>query len=59
MTPEVVEVELAFPRGAEESGPVGLVRDGDDPAEAAYKLVADDLLNLEALRGGVTSSVTW
>ena len=50
MAPEVLEFELAFPRGAEESSPVGLVYDGDDPAAAAYELVAGDLLNLEALR---------
>ena len=50
MAPEVLEVELAFPRGAEESRRVGLVLDGDDPAAAAYELVAGDLLNLEALR---------
>ena len=50
MTPEVLEVELAFPQGADKSGPVGLVQDGDNPAAAAYELVAGDLLNREALR---------
>ena len=45
-----MEVELAFPRGAEKSGPVGLVPDGENPAAAAYELATGDLLNLEALR---------
>ena len=50
MAPGVLEVELAFPRGAEESGPVGLVQNGDNPAAAAHELVAGDSLDLKALR---------
>ena len=50
VAPGVLEVELAFPRGAEESGPVGLVQDGDNPAAAALEPVAGDLLDLKALR---------
>ena len=50
MAPEVLEVGLAFPRGAEKSGPVGLVQDGDNPAATAYELVAGGVLNLEVLQ---------
>ena len=50
VTSGVLKVELAFPRGAEESGPVGLVQDGDNPAAAAHELVAGDPLDPEALQ---------
>ena len=50
MAPEVLKVQLAFPRGAEKSSPVGLVHNDDDPAAAVYELMASDLLNLEAFR---------
>ena len=51
VAPGVLDVELAFPRGAEESGPVGLVPDGDNSATAAaHVLVAGDSLDLKALR---------
>ena len=50
MTSGVLELELAFPRGADKSGPVALVQDGDIPAAVAFELVAGDLLDLQALR---------
>ena len=50
VAPEVLEVELAFPRKAEESDPVGLVQHSDNPAAVEYELVADDLLDRVALR---------
>ena len=46
MASGVLEVELAFPGGVEESGSVGLVQDGDNPAAAAHELVAGDPLDL-------------
>ena len=47
-----MKLQLAIPRGAEKPSPVGLVQNGDDPAAAAYDLMASDLLDLEAFRWG-------
>lgn len=41
-TPELLEVELTLPRGAEMSRPVTLVQDGDNATAIAYGLMASD-----------------
>ena len=51
MASGVLKVELTFPRGAENPGPVNLVQDGDNAPAAAYELVVGDTLDPEALRG--------
>ena len=43
MASGALEVELVLPRRGEESSPVGLVQNGDDPVAAADELVVHDL----------------
>ena len=47
----MLEVHLSFPRWLEEAFPVGFVENGYDSAPAAYRAVAGDFLDLQALDG--------
>ena len=49
--PGVLEVHLSIPRWLEEALPVGFVEDGYDSAPAAYRAMAGDFLDLQALDG--------
>ena len=49
--PGVLEVHLSFPRWLEEAFPVGFVENGYDSAPAAYRAMAGDFLDLQALDG--------
>ena len=49
--PGVLEVHLSLPRRLEEALPLGFVEDGYDSAPAAYRAMAGDFLDLQALDG--------
>ena len=49
--PGVLEVHLSLPRWLKEALPVGFVEDGYNSAPAAYRAMAGDFLDLQALDG--------